>query len=72
MLHSEVTLGMDIHLKLEVDVDPGLQQNLLQSNVDAEHHNCRPYAVKFLETMIHWSLGILNWFSFDSSMFSVS
>ena len=46
MLHSEVTLGMDIHLK-QVDVDPGLQQNLLQSNVDFEHHNCRPYAAKF-------------------------
>ena len=41
MLHNEMTLGM-------VDVDPGLQQNLLQSNADFEHHNCRPYAAKFL------------------------
>ena len=49
MLHSEATLGMDIHLKrFEVDVDLGLQQNLLQSNVDFEHHNCRPYAARFL------------------------
>ena len=48
MLHREVTLGMHIHLKrFEVDVDPGLQQNLLQSNVDFEHHNCMPYAAKF-------------------------
>ena len=48
MLHSEVTLGMDIHLKFEVDVDLRLQQNLLQPNVDFEHQNCMPYTVKSL------------------------